>query len=173
MVINRNTSQTAPGDLELVRALLNSWVIPNDTRVPTDRFSDYARQHKLSREDAKSLRPLRDDLRVLVENPKAADNRIAGWIERLSARPAVRTGRLGFRHDGGQAGHVLRIVLVAMIEGSWSRLKACPDCRWVFYDHTRNASKRWCLMTAGGSKGRSCGTIAKVRRFRERQRASQ
>jgi predicted RNA-binding Zn ribbon-like protein len=37
----------------------------------------------------------------------------------------------------------------------------------VFYDHTRNASKRWCLMNAGGPNGRACGTIAKVRRYRQ------
>ena len=43
------------------------------------------------------------------------------------------------------------------------RLKACPDCRWVFYDNSRNGSKRWCGMYAGEEGGRACGTIAKVK----------
>ena len=39
-----------------------------------------------------------------------------------------------------------------------------------FDHHTRNGGKRWCLMYAGGPQGRACGTIAKVRRYRERNR---
>lgn len=39
----RSAGQVAPGALEQVRALLNSWLIPNDTRVATDRFDDLAR----------------------------------------------------------------------------------------------------------------------------------
>jgi predicted RNA-binding Zn ribbon-like protein len=42
----------------------------------------------------------------------------------------------------------------------------------VFYDNTRNGGKRWCLMNAGGPDGRACGTIAKVRRYRDRQAAA-
>jgi hypothetical protein len=61
---------------------------------------------------------------------------------------------------------------MAVADGQWQRLKACPDCRWVFYDHTRNASKRWCLMHAGGPDGRACGTIAKLRQYRQKQKAS-
>lgn len=43
------------------------------------------------------------------------------------------------------------------------RLKVCgnPDCRWVFYDESRNRSRRWCAD--------SCGNLLKVRRFRRRQ----
>ncbi len=72
-------------------------------------------------------------------------------------------------HAGGRAGDYLAIVLAAIADRTWPRLKACPDCRWVFFDHTRNGSKRWCLMNAGPT-GRACGTIDKVRRFRQRQR---
>ena len=64
---------------------------------------------------------------------------------------------------------MLAAVVAAVGAGTWKRMKACPDCRWVFYDSTRNGSKRWCLMYAGGPDGRACGTIAKVRRYRARQ----
>ncbi|MGI4859348.1 MAG: CGNR zinc finger domain-containing protein [Janthinobacterium lividum] len=60
-----------------------------------------------------------------------------------------------------------------MVDPQWPRLKTCADCRWAFYDHTRNRSKRWCGMTKGGPDGRACGTIAKVGAYRARQLAKQ
>ena len=85
-------------------------------------------------------------------------------------RPAVADGQVTYSHEGSPAGNLFAAVL-ARSDGHWKRLKACPDCRGVFYDHTRNGSKRWCLMYAGGPDGRACGTIAKVRRYRDKQRA--
>jgi len=45
------------------------------------------------------------------------------------------------------------------------QLKQCggTDCGWLFLDTTRNHSRQWCDMA-------DCGNLAKVRRFRERQR---
>jgi predicted RNA-binding Zn ribbon-like protein len=76
---------------------------------------------------------------------------------------------VSYAHGGGPAGEFLAAVIGAVAAGTWGRLKACLDCRWVFYDHTRNGSKRWCLMYAGGPAGRACGTITKVRRYRSKQ----
>lgn len=148
------TSQEAPGDLERIRELLNTWLIPNDTREPTDR---------LPAGTPIALRALRDDLRAIVERtePTALLNE---WIERLGVRPVVGDG-LGFT-SARKPGDLLVIVLRSLTDKTFERLKACPDCRWVFYDNTRNAGKRWCLMNAGGPAGRSCGSIAKVRRYR-------
>jgi hypothetical protein len=148
------TVQEAPGELEDVRTLLNTWSIPNDTRRPTDAY-----------DGPDEVRALRDDLRRAVE--RAAPEAIDPWITRLRVRPVVRAGRIGWTGRGAGA-DVLGTVLTAIADGTWPRLKACPDCRWVFYDHTRNGSKRWCLMTAGGPDGRSCGSIAKVRAHRQR-----
>lgn len=164
------TDQAAPGELEQVRELLNCWLIPNDTRQETDRFGDYAREHGVRDADRSWLRELRDDLRAAVENDPDGEGRVNGWAARLGLNPVIRNGRLGFEHSGGAAGDMLSIVLRYVAGGQWSRLKACPDCRWVFYDHTRNGSKRWCLMYAGGPEGRACGTIAKVRNHRQRQK---
>jgi predicted RNA-binding Zn ribbon-like protein len=46
-----------------------------------------------------------------------------------------------------------------------TRLHSCPgdDCGWHFEDATRNRSRQWCDMG-------DCGNVAKVRRFRSRQR---
>lgn len=161
--------QAAPGSLESVRTLLNTWLIPNGSRQPTDEFGALAAASGWNRSQAAIVRRLRGDLRAAVES--ARPDALNGWIARLGVRPALEDGHLKFRHDGGPAGEVLVAVLDAVTAGTWPRLKACPDCRWVFYDGTRNSSKRWCLMYAGGPDGRACGTIAKVRRYRERQAA--
>jgi predicted RNA-binding Zn ribbon-like protein len=49
-------------------------------------------------------------------------------------------------------------------QGVWNRLRMCaaPDCKWVFYDTSRNARGRWCSM-------RVCGNRDKTRRYRDRK----
>ena len=160
--------------------LLNSWLIPNDTRQPTDHFAGLVRQHAWRQRDARLIRELRDDLRRMVERrsrsshqePAAADDTLNRWIAQLGVRVSVTGGKVTYTHDAGPAGAFLTAVIGAVATGTWSRLKACPDCRWVFYDHSRNGSKRWCLMYAGGTAGRACGTIAKVRRYRSNRAAA-
>jgi predicted RNA-binding Zn ribbon-like protein len=65
----------------------------------------------------------------------------------------------------GAFGQMLASVFRAMSDGSWERIKACgnPDCRWAFYDGSKNRSGRWCEMA-------SCGNRMKARAFRERAR---
>ena len=159
-------AQMAPGELEFVRSLLNSWLIPNDSRQPTDEFDAFARGQGWRGRQSALLRDLRDDIRQAVEEGHPGG--LNRWIEQLGLRPEIQDGRVGYQHAAGPAGTILAAVLTAVGAGRWSRLKACPDCRWVFYDNTRNGSKRWCLMYAGGPDGRACGTIAKVRRYRDR-----
>jgi predicted RNA-binding Zn ribbon-like protein len=164
--------QVAPAALEPVRALLNSWLIPNDSRLPTDLFGEFAREHGWTAREAARVRELRADLRHMVETGTVEADCLNHWIAACGLRPAVDQGAVLYRHDGGSAGDMLAAVVSAIGTDSWKRLKACPDCRWVFYDNTRNGSKRWCLMYAGGPEGRACGTIAKVRRYRDRQTAA-
>jgi predicted RNA-binding Zn ribbon-like protein len=47
------------------------------------------------------------------------------------------------------------------------RVKICPNtgCNWVFFDVTRGNNRRWC-------NDLTCGNRDKVRRFRDRQKAS-
>lgn len=44
------------------------------------------------------------------------------------------------------------------------RFCEAPDCEWLFLDHSRNRSRRWCDMT-------TCGNRQKARRHYERLRA--
>ncbi len=53
-----------------------------------------------------------------------------------------------------------------LIHGDPARVKVCDnkDCLWVFYDQSKNRSRRWCEGDTG------CGNLMKVRRFRARKR---
>lgn len=173
MVNERNgNGQAAPTALEPVRALLNSWLIPNDSRRPTDLFSEFARGQGWTAREAATVRELRASLRRMVETGQVEADDLNRRITQSGLRPAVDQDEVVYRHDGRPTSAMLAAVVSAIGDGTWKRLKACPDCRWVFYDHTRNGSKRWCLMYAGGPEGRACGTIAKVRRYRDRQAAT-
>lgn len=69
--------------------------------------------------------------------------------------------------DGAAVRHRLAMdALDLLLQGEPARLKRCAghDCAWLFYDRSKNASRRWCLMA-------DCGTTDKVRRFRQRQRS--
>ncbi|MFF2017621.1 CGNR zinc finger domain-containing protein [Paenibacillus sp. NPDC058177] len=54
----------------------------------------------------------------------------------------------------------------ALFEKETSRFRICEngDCLWVYYDDTRNRSKRYC-------DDKACGNLMKVRRFRARRKA--
>jgi predicted RNA-binding Zn ribbon-like protein len=51
--------------------------------------------------------------------------------------------------------------------GDLARLRRCPPdaggCGWLFLDHSRNGSRRWCRMA-------DCGTEVKARRLTQRRR---
>jgi predicted RNA-binding Zn ribbon-like protein len=64
-------------------------------------------------------------------------------------------------------GRLLAEVVRAEAEGRWGRLKACSneECRWAFYDASKNRSGRWCTMQV-------CGARHKMRAYRERKSGS-
>jgi predicted RNA-binding Zn ribbon-like protein len=53
-----------------------------------------------------------------------------------------------------------------LVRGEAKRIKICEnkDCRWIFYDLSKNRSRKWCESAS------SCGNLMKVRRFRERNK---
>ncbi|MEO3829638.1 CGNR zinc finger domain-containing protein [Actinomadura sp. B10D3] len=65
----------------------------------------------------------------------------------------------------GALGQIAAAYHAAAIRGDWSRVRRCPasDCAWVFWDSSKNASRRWCSM-------RVCGNRAKTRAFAERNK---
>jgi predicted RNA-binding Zn ribbon-like protein len=57
----------------------------------------------------------------------------------------------------GALGRIVAAVHATMVDGTWSRLKACArdECRWVYFDASRNRSKRWCSMEVCGNREKS------------------
>jgi predicted RNA-binding Zn ribbon-like protein len=172
----------APGRLEDVRRFVNTWEHLARTRESRDHLHALARRAKVWEQrfsgvrrprasDLDELTALRTGLRRAVERELDVE-----WLNaqlraaRLTV--AVEAGGGGIRYVAAGAPtaltDVLAIVVEAIGDGTWYRLKACPDCHVVFFDRTRNASKRWCQMSASEG-GRACGSIAKVQSWRARK----
>ena len=65
---------------------------------------------------------------------------------------------------GAALAPVVDAVRTAIDDGRWRRLKSCDRmrCRWVFYDHSKNAASRWCAASI-------CGAREKARRAHARR----
>lgn len=170
----------APGSLEQVRTLLNTWRVPHHDRVPVDDLPDLAASRPrwraalpgIPRPDADrvaELTRLRDDLRANLG--ATAPTPLAPWLATYPVTAAIDEHE-GIRYIAADdaPGQLLAVVVHAIATDHWSRLKACPGCRHVFYDHCRNRSRTWCGMYAGAPDSRACGSIAKVQAYRQRQR---
>ena len=176
----------APAPLDVVEDFVNTYEIDGDDRtelLATARdlsiwLSDRGlldRGIELTEEDRAHAAQVREDLRaLLLTNNGEPLERDA--IERLTERAAEALLRVRFDGDAvarlepagsgftGAIGRLLSIVLGAMADGSWARLKACRnhECTWVFYDASKNHSATWCSM-------RVCGNRMKARAYRRRR----
>jgi predicted RNA-binding Zn ribbon-like protein len=144
-------------------------------------LSAFFADHGLAKIDAKPADfrralELREALRavMLANNGGEPDPAAIETLNRAAARAKVvaafddhASWRVQPASDGidGAFGQMIASVFRSMSDGSWERIKACgnPDCRWAFYDNSKNHSGRWCEMA-------SCGNRMKARAFRERAR---
>jgi predicted RNA-binding Zn ribbon-like protein len=131
-------------------------------KVARSKVADLARAIELR----EALRDL-----LLVNNgfatsPAAVDaiNRAARLAELSIQVTAAGRVRLEPNAAGveGALGRIVAVVLVAVLDGSWLRLKACRQCGWSYYDYSRNRSARWCSMSI-------CGNRSKTRAYRRRR----
>lgn len=169
----------APGPLGLVQAFVNTLDAEEgrDLLAKRETFSAWLQEQGLAaagpppgERDIAAARELREALRALLGVNAGADPDpdAAALVNRMSSRAPVHLelGRDGAAtlQGGGVAGAVLAAAGTAMLNGSWTRLKACldPGCGWAFYDRSRNRSGQWCDTT--------CGSRHKVRAYRARQR---
>lgn len=86
----------------------------------------------------------------------------------LAARAQVERGMvLGAARDDALAGlsAVVAELYDGSVRGTLDRLKTCAaeECRRVFFDRSKPATRRWCMSTL-------CGNRMKTRAYRERQR---
>jgi len=123
---------------------------------------------RLSEEDTSRLHRLREVLRGLAGSKEGES--LSSVIDELGlgVRLTVRWGegqRLFLAPAGTgverSIGSLLATVHEAMIDGSWSRMKICRQCAWLFFDHSRNRSGGWCSMAV-------CGNRSKNRSYRRR-----
>ncbi|HEY0534746.1 MAG TPA: CGNR zinc finger domain-containing protein [Actinoplanes sp.] len=95
-------------------------------------------------------------------NGAKATQALAGFPLRLAPDP---TGGLRLTATSGVPGldMIVETVAASVAGGGWNRLKLCSaaDCRWAFYDTSRNGGGRWCSMEV-------CGNRNKTRAYRRR-----
>ena len=156
----RQDEFVSPADLR--RWLVGQGLLRGETRVGE---SDLRR----ALEVREALRRL-----VLAHNRSPAHSSDVRILDRL-ARDARLV--LHFRRDGtmrlepaaagviGALGRLLAAALTAQFDGTWERLKACRRCHWTFYDHSKNRSGRWCVMSI-------CGNRVKAQTYRTLHRAA-
>jgi predicted RNA-binding Zn ribbon-like protein len=89
--------------------------------------------------------------------------------EHLPLQLSAATDQPGLRpvHDGirGALSRVLIAVNSSVADDTWRRIKICSadECRWAYFDTTKNQSRAWCEW--------GCGNKAKTRNYRARKRA--
>ncbi len=177
----------APDDLEVVRAFVNTRNVEtgSDAVADPEALAQWLHAQGLlgaderaTRADVQRAAELREALREVLLGHHGGYETDPAAVDALEE--AARRARLELRFapDGtarpeparggvdGALGRLLAFVAAAQAAGTWQRLKACPadDCRWAFYDRSRNRSAVWCNMAI-------CGNRAKVRSYRERHGA--
>ncbi len=168
---------TAPGSLRLIQRFLNSH--NHEFPPEADRLGTPARAaawlsasgslgagERVTEADRRRLVALRGALRELVAT--------AGPPPPALRREAATPIAVAFDDRGlpvlvasgsgidGAISAILAAVAAASLEGSWGRLKTCRECRWAFYDRSKNRSGTWCAM-------RICGNRTKNRSYRRRR----
>jgi predicted RNA-binding Zn ribbon-like protein len=116
-----------------------------------EALRDLLRANNGEQSQAGALAPLREAAeRTRIRTTFSPDGK-------LSLAPA-RSGLSGFE------ARLLLAIERLQCHGAWPRLKACTEeeCRWAFYDTSRNRSRTWCSMDV-------CGNREKTRRYRERK----
>jgi predicted RNA-binding Zn ribbon-like protein len=178
--------QSTDAEVGLVLAFLNSV----DVETGTDDLRDPAAYAAWLRErglpaghpaaDLVAARRLRTGLRAAAGDRTAGDrtagDRTAGdrtaGDSAAGAEPLRVPVRVGLDASGRPAllatdalGVIAATAVALAGDGRWDRLKICPadDCRWAFYDRSKNRSRHWCSMA-------ECGGRAKSRAFRARRR---
>jgi predicted RNA-binding Zn ribbon-like protein len=179
-------SKPAPEPLRRIQSLINTidlesgrdrlatareagpWLVANGLLAPDATPTD---------DDLGILIGAREGLRALVlqnTDGEAPDPAVVSPLHRIAdgelARAAVTEDggvRLTPVGDSVRA-RLLRLLLIvsdAQRDGTWAHLKACAndDCRWAFYDRSRNHGGTWCDMA-------TCGNKLKNRDFRARRR---
>jgi predicted RNA-binding Zn ribbon-like protein len=176
--------EPAPGGLALVQDFVNSAELPGgwDELADIDKAVTWLRAHDLEFTPDETQRrrivDTRENLRILLgvncglPLPQAAATRLSKLLDAASVHPVVGTDGVHLAATSRGVDGFLATILTALVEstvdGSLRRLKVCraDDCQWAFYDNSKNGCGAWCSM-------RGCGSRAKAKRYRMRQKAGE
>src|SRR5262245_55579840 len=154
----------APGSLRLIQRFLNSHnheFPPEVDRLGTpERAAAWLAASRLlppgiavTEGERRRLVAIRDGLRTVVAQggppPAALAEAVPVGVafDREGFPALVPVGDGMVRAISG----LLGACAAAALDGSWGRLKACRECRWAFYDRSRNRSGAWCAMRICGN----------------------
>lgn len=156
----------APGALAHVQDFLNTADLEGGTDALSARaFTSWAHRHGLPEIEQHRLTLIqgRELLRDWISTGTTdVPGAVAEWLAPLQLRFDVTAGRLQVTADsqpGLFVAPIIDAIRTAIDDGTWPRLKTCDRdiCRWVFYDHSKNAASHWCASSI-------CGAREKARR---------
>ncbi len=133
--------------------------------------------------DMEALLALRSFLRRMGQT--LAEGRVPADEDRQLINNVMSAGPVFRQLSASEEGHRLDLVPLhqgwpsvmaeiaasfaqTLARGESNRVRICdnPDCMWIFYDDTRNRTKRFC-------DDKLCGNLMKVRRFRAKQKGQE
>jgi predicted RNA-binding Zn ribbon-like protein len=177
----RTVVPSAPGELEFVRAFVNTLDIEKGIDQMRDATSwrAWATEHGISgaasAADLAAAREVREAIReAMIANHDRSPlpSRTIAALDTIADRAGVkvRFDADGAKLQGAVAGmdaafsRIVAAVAASMADGTWTRLKACinDECQWGFYDKSRSRTGQWCSMSI-------CGNRAKQNRWRAAQ----
>jgi predicted RNA-binding Zn ribbon-like protein len=127
-----------------------------DTIDDDAAFTEWALSHRVEAGDRSAAKQVRDALRAVIDGESASLPSVE-----LETTCGERNVGLTAR-TAGEAAVASSVIL--SIQGKLERVKLCgaDDCRWAFYDQSRNGSRTWCSMGV-------CGNRQKARTYRAKQ----
>ena len=165
--------KAAPEPLRQVQRFVNTIDLSHD-REWLSGWLDEQGLGSLDEEELTRARAIREAIRELLyaNNGQAGTGDPTGVLGRaaddagLTIDFAARALVAAAPGLDGILGRVAAVCFTAMADGSWGRLKCCRnrDCRWAFYDASKNHSATWCSMQI-------CGNRTKTRAYRRRTQA--
>lgn len=159
--------------------------IYKDILMDKELLKEFLEKHNLfavgiiQEENIKRLVELRDFLSIIFENVVSTGNVTEKEINDMNRYISLALYRRACKYDSEK----VEVTLVPEKKDiNWimseitsdavnilsnfeiARIKSCenPDCRWIFYDESKNRTRRWCDDT--------CASLMKVRRFRAKKK---
>ncbi|MEV8215341.1 CGNR zinc finger domain-containing protein [Leifsonia sp. NPDC077715] len=153
------TNATPELGADLLVSFLNTLDVEDDVDQLADDASAarWAAENGLEPGDRAEAQRVRDALRAIVDGEEAP-------LPSLALPVAPQPGSVALTARTAAEAAVASAVVLG-IQGKLGRVKLCggEDCRWAFYDASRNGSRQWCSMEV-------CGNRQKARTYRAKEK---